>query len=86
MLPDSYKLLHFSLQSLAVADAAYSCQWYKRTNGFKRHILLILVRTQKPLYLSAGALWKLTIEFFSEVKLQIMSLFKTKNNVSTNED
>ncbi|XP_021933716.1 odorant receptor 45b-like, partial [Zootermopsis nevadensis] len=41
-------------ESLAVGDAAYSCHWYKRTNRFKRHILLILVRAQKPLYFSAG--------------------------------
>jgi hypothetical protein len=47
-----------------VGEAAYNCCWYNRTNTFKRHIFLIVIRAQKTLYLSAGALWKLTIEFF----------------------
>jgi hypothetical protein len=80
---DSYKLIHVCLQSLAVGDAAYNCHWYERTNIFKRYIILILVRSQKPLHLSAGALWKLTIEFFSEVKFRILSLFKMKSAMST---
>jgi hypothetical protein len=61
-----------------VGDAAYNCHWYKRTKRFKRHILLILIRAQKPLYLSAGALWKMTIDFFSEVRFQTIHLFKIK--------
>jgi len=56
-----------------VKEAAYNCRWYTRSKRFKYCILLILIRAEKPVYLSAGALWKLTIELFSQVKLQIMS-------------
>ena len=77
-----YLCVHLRLQSLAVKEAAYNCRWYTRTERFKYYILMILIRADKPVYLSAGALWKITIEFYSQVKPKLCHM-KTNSLISS---
>ncbi|XP_021933696.1 odorant receptor 49b-like, partial [Zootermopsis nevadensis] len=52
-------------QSLAVGQTAYNCAWFQRSMTFRRLILTVLIRAQKPLQVTLGKLLPLSIELFA---------------------
>ncbi|PSN33931.1 Odorant receptor 32 [Blattella germanica] len=54
-------------QSLAVGEAAYSCQWFERGPAFKRLLLIVLTKAHKPVYLTLGKLLIQSMEMFAWV-------------------
>jgi len=54
-------------QSLAVQQAAYESRWYNSSRRFKKHIIYLVMRSQKPVRLTAGKFFAVSLEGFSEV-------------------
>ncbi|GFG31155.1 hypothetical protein Cfor_08625, partial [Coptotermes formosanus] len=52
-------------KSLEVHQALYACTWYGRSERFKRTILQIIVRSQRPVSLTAGQLYIVSMETFA---------------------
>jgi hypothetical protein len=62
------KLLHdICVQSTAVADAAYSVQWYNHSTKFKKLLLMVIMRAQRPSLIQLGPTFPLTMEHFQTV-------------------
>jgi hypothetical protein len=55
-------------QSLSVQQASFRCGWYTRTPRFKRILLLLIMRSQKPVKFNAGKFFVVSLETFSDVK------------------
>jgi hypothetical protein len=61
-------------QSLSVHEASYRCGWYNRTELFKRTLLLLIMRSQKPVKFNAGKFFVVSLETFSNVKHETYSI------------
>lgn len=62
------------LQSLTVGHSAYSSLWYQLNNADKRVMVLLMIRSQRRLTITAGKFVDLSMEGFGNVS----SLFLTK--------
>ena len=60
------KQLYTYLQSLAVERAIYNCPWYQHMQT-ARHILFIIMRAQKPVRLTAGKFYIVSLETYLQV-------------------
>ncbi|XP_036336876.1 odorant receptor 30a-like [Rhagoletis pomonella] len=65
----------FSNESLNIANAAYNTNWMQRSTEFRKCIVLIIARSQRPLQLTAGGLKPLTLEAFVGIMRASYSLF-----------
>nr|ARN17891.1 odorant receptor 18 [Cephus cinctus] len=52
------------LESLKIHDAAYNCDWYSFDRNSQQTIMFIMMRGQKPIYLTAGKFYYVTLETF----------------------
>lgn len=59
----------FVKQGLNIASASYELKWYDKNREFKKNLLLVIIRSQKPLVLSIGPLGPLTTETFVSVSV-----------------
>jgi len=50
-----------------VHHALYGCTWYDRSESFKRKILQVIVRAQRPVRLTAGKLHIVSMQTFAKV-------------------
>jgi hypothetical protein len=57
-----------------VYEASYRCGWYNRTELFKRTLLLLIMRSQKPVKFNAGKFFVVSLETFSNVKHETYSI------------
>ena len=55
------------MQSVEVHQALYGCTWYGRSESFKRTMLQVIVRAQRPVSLTAGKLYIVSMETFATV-------------------
>ena len=55
------------MQSMEVHHALYGCTWYDRSESFKRTMLLVIRRAQRPVRLTAGKLYIASMETFARV-------------------
>lgn len=62
------------IQSLAVGQTAYNCAWYERSTHFRRLLLTVLTRAQKPSYITLGKLIPLSIALFTLVSTSICEI------------
>lgn len=61
-------LKYYFLQAAAVQDAVYDLNWYdERSIEFKKMIIFLIRRSQKPLTLSGGGLVDLNIQTLTSV-------------------
>jgi hypothetical protein len=60
-------LIHSGIQSAAVADAAYSVQWYNHSTKFKKMIQMVIMRAQRPCLIHMGPTFPLSMEQFQTV-------------------
>jgi hypothetical protein len=54
-----------------VGEAAYSCDWYNEPIKFQRSIMIILMRTKRPVQISMRPLGTLSLEMFATVRSEI---------------
>jgi len=47
-------------QTLAVGETAYNCNWHERSTYFRRLLLTVLIRAQKPVQITLGKLLPLS--------------------------
>jgi hypothetical protein len=52
---------------MAVRKAAYECQWYHRSQSFKKLLQMILMRTKEPVRMTAGKFFVISLETFADV-------------------
>ncbi|KAJ9583494.1 hypothetical protein L9F63_022166 [Diploptera punctata] len=62
-----YYATQLQVQSLNIADAAYSCEWYNEPVSFQKSICMIIMRAQKPVYIYFGPFGTLSLELFATV-------------------
>ncbi|KAF7274827.1 hypothetical protein GWI33_012505, partial [Rhynchophorus ferrugineus] len=49
------------LKSLGIADALYESKWYEQKTRVKRTIMIVMMRSQKPIYIQIGTLFPMTL-------------------------
>ncbi|PSN48875.1 Odorant receptor 34 [Blattella germanica] len=54
-------------QSVQAEKAVYNCQWYERSQRFKKMVLTVIMRGQKPIALTAGSLYVLSLDTFAKM-------------------
>jgi hypothetical protein len=54
-------------QSLAIRQVAYHCSWYNSSRRFKKHFVFLVMRSQKPVLLTAGKCFAVPLDGFTEV-------------------
>lgn len=71
-----YQLLMFcywgeqlSHQSALVAQAAYDCPWIDRNIRFKKTLIILITRAQRPICITAGKFAKLSLVTFIAVSI-----------------
>lgn len=47
---------NFQLQSEILSDSLYQTKWYKLDTALQRDLMLVIIRSRKPLLLTAGPL------------------------------
>ena len=57
----------FRRASLRIADSAYENSWYDGSQSYKKMILYIMMRAQKPFNLKAYKFHTLSLESFTDV-------------------
>jgi hypothetical protein len=57
----------FCVESCAVADAAYSVQWYNHSTKFKKMLQMVIMRDQSPCVIHVGPIFPLTMEHVQKV-------------------
>ncbi|XP_073847085.1 odorant receptor 43a-like isoform X2 [Musca autumnalis] len=62
-------------ESIKVSEAAYSIPWYDGTTQFRRTLLLFIQRTQKPLCLTVGNVYPMTLVIFQSLLNMSYSYF-----------
>lgn len=65
-------------QSTMIGQAAYSMNWYKASGDVKTEVYLIILRSQKPCYLTAGKLYAMSMQSFGGV-IRFVNLFLISN-------
>uniref|UniRef100_A0A182VV01 Odorant receptor n=1 Tax=Anopheles minimus TaxID=112268 RepID=A0A182VV01_9DIPT len=54
-------------ESMKIAEAAYSGPWVDVENSIKKKLLLIIIRAQRPLEITVGNLYPMTLEMFQSL-------------------
>uniref|UniRef100_A0A182S530 Uncharacterized protein n=1 Tax=Anopheles funestus TaxID=62324 RepID=A0A182S530_ANOFN len=54
-------------ESMKIAEAAYSGPWVEVENSIKKKLLLIIIRAQRPLEITVGNLYPMTLEMFQSL-------------------
>ncbi|KAJ9590602.1 hypothetical protein L9F63_016372 [Diploptera punctata] len=54
-------------QSLKTQQAVYGCEWYERNSDFKKMTHIVITRAQRPIRLTAGTLYPLSLESFAKM-------------------
>lgn len=64
-----FGILFFFLQSENISWIAYNSNWYELSIYEIRVLLLLIMRSQKPLTLTIGKYMKLSLETFANVRI-----------------
>ncbi|XP_077298079.1 odorant receptor 2a-like [Arctopsyche grandis] len=68
-----------SVKSLALCQRLYSCNWMDMNSSYKKTLLQIMHRCQKPFNLNAGIFGPLTMEMYSksmQITYSMWTVFK----------
>ncbi|XP_020716474.1 odorant receptor 49b-like [Ceratitis capitata] len=71
----------FTQESLNVAQTAYDMNWLQRDKAFRVAVLLIILRSQRPLILTAGGIQPLNLETFLAIMRSSYSFFSVLRGV-----
>lgn len=64
--------LHSHLTELS--DEIYQLEWHQYSNHMRRHLILMMVRAQRPFYLSAYGIMPFTLENFVQVRIEYKAI------------
>lgn len=59
-------------QSTEISKAAYFCDWLEADDSVKKSLVLMMVRAQRPIKMSAGKFAYLTLETLMNVRSEKM--------------
>ncbi|KAK1129435.1 hypothetical protein K0M31_019163 [Melipona bicolor] len=62
-------------QSLSISTAAYSIQWFQLPSFVKDEMCMIISRSQRPSYITAGKLYIMHLENFTTILSTAFSYF-----------
>ncbi|XP_055600381.1 odorant receptor Or2-like [Uranotaenia lowii] len=71
-------------ESVAIAEAAYSGYWVELHPSVRRKLLLIILRAQKPLQITVGNIYPMTLEMFQSLLNASYSYFTLLRRVYSN--
>ncbi|XP_077288108.1 odorant receptor 67c-like [Arctopsyche grandis] len=71
-------------ESSDIADAAFGCAWFMYGKEFRKLVILIIQRAQKPLGLTAGKFFYISMESFSKISSATTSYFMLLRAVREN--
>ncbi|XP_038212854.1 putative odorant receptor 85d [Zerene cesonia] len=69
-----------------IAEAAYNCVWYKRSNKFRKFIQIIIARAQEPCMLSALGFSNVTLATLSKILSTSWSYLSLLNQMYKDTD
>ncbi|KDR14437.1 uncharacterized protein LOC110834477 isoform X2 [Zootermopsis nevadensis] len=69
-----------SQQSLSVQKAAYGCSWYNRSQRLKKLLQFIIMRTKKPVRMTAGKFYYISLETFADIENKVYAYFTILKN------
>nr|AOE48084.1 putative odorant receptor OR18 [Scaeva pyrastri] len=72
----------FSYESLKVAEAAYNSNWTICNSKIKKSILIMILRSQNALQISAGGMYPMTLETFQSLLSASYSYFTVLNGMN----
>lgn len=58
-----------NFQSLSIADVAYEMDWTNLTNSSKKYLILIILRSAKPIELRGLSLITMSLQTFLKVRI-----------------
>ncbi|EZA46447.1 hypothetical protein X777_00149, partial [Ooceraea biroi] len=64
-----FVLYHHFAKCEAIYDAAYEYNWYTLEPKKAKDLLMIMIRGNKPLYLTAGKFFPMTMATFCNVRV-----------------
>ncbi|XP_077290349.1 odorant receptor Or1-like [Arctopsyche grandis] len=64
-----------TLQASGLSESAYDCQWYTSNIHFKRMTLILMIRAQKPLKVTAGKFFSISTASFVTIMKGAYSFF-----------
>ncbi|XP_023708399.1 odorant receptor 4 [Cryptotermes secundus] len=70
-----------TLQSLELAQAAYDCDWLDAPQSFKRSLVTIMCRAQKPVRLTAWKFFNVDLQTFTSVLRATYSFYQVLHKV-----
>lgn len=62
------------LQSRELAEAAYNSEWYDFSAKFSRNIILIMARSKRPIEVTAGKFFALSLSTFTGVSFNAIKI------------
>ncbi|PSN37988.1 Odorant receptor 36 [Blattella germanica] len=62
-------------EGLAVEQAVYDCKWYERPTNFRRLLGMVLMRSQKPVRLTAGQFYDVSLTSFTQMLNAVYTYF-----------
>ncbi|KAJ9587565.1 hypothetical protein L9F63_018996 [Diploptera punctata] len=62
-------------EGLAVEHAVYGCKWYERPTNFRRLLGMVLMRAQKPVLLTAGQFYDVSLTSFTQMLNAVYTYF-----------
>nr|CAD7449650.1 unnamed protein product [Timema bartmani] len=68
-------------QSVEVGNAAFSSDWYNSSTTFKKSLMMMIMRAQKPVVLTAGRFGVLSLESFTGILQKAYSYFAVLREV-----
>jgi hypothetical protein len=69
-----WEWVSFSLQSSAVKHAAFGCRWYTHSADFNTLLRIVIMRAQKPVHLTAGSFYIVSLATFADVRPTVLWL------------
>lgn len=70
-------------QSFNISIAAYSMQWYQLPTFIKNEICMIILRSQRPSFITAGKLYIMHLENFTAILSTAFSYFMMLQSFNT---
>ncbi|XP_033610681.1 odorant receptor 49b [Cryptotermes secundus] len=69
-----------SNQSLSVQRAAYGCSWYNRSQSLKKLLHFFIMRSKKPVRMTAGKFYYISLETFADIENKVYAYFTLLKN------
>lgn len=62
-----------------IGNAAFKSEWYKYPANVHKYLVLIMARSQNPVYFTGQNLFRCTLEIFMKVKALVLHLKKSSH-------